>query len=231
MEIQHLKLRHLFAAGCAVLLLGACDAGTEVDETAELEATDETTIAETDPMEMEMAGESPFAEATLAGLDTDMDQRVDRDEFDTWFDQQVWSDLDTDTNDQVAQSEYADTFWGWWDADGDDAVSQEEYLRGRETFAFAEVDYPDFAEAAGDDQRWTRDEFDTWFQENLWTEWDTDSDQQITRQEAADAWWQLWDENGDDHLDQQEIARFGGTEAGMATAVRSDETAVGYDAS
>lgn len=230
MEIQRLKLRHLFAAGCAVLLLGACDAGTEVDESAELEATDETTIAETEPMEMEMAG-SPFAEATLADLDTDMDQQVSRDEFDAWFDQRVWSDLDTDTNDQVAQTEYADTFWGWWDADGDDAVSQEEYLHGREIFAFAEVDYPDFAEVAGDDQRWTRDEFDTWFQESLWAEWDTDSDQRITRQEAADAWWQLWDENGDDHLDQQEIARFGASHAGMATAAQSDETAVGYDAS
>jgi hypothetical protein len=231
MEIKSFDLRHLSAAACAVLFLGACDAGTGVDESAELETGTDTTIAETEPMEPEpmTEGESPFAAATLAGLDTDMDQQVSRDEFDTWFDQQVWSDLDTDTNDQVAQTEYADTFWGWWDADGDDAVSQEEYQHGRETFAFAEVDYPDFAEAAGDDQRWTRDEFDTWFQESLWTGWDTDSDQQITRQEAADAWWQLWDENGDDHLDQQEIARFG-THADMTTAERG-ETAVGYDAS
>ena len=230
MDIQHLKMRHLFAAGCAMLLLGACDAGTGVDETAELETGTETTIAETEPMD-QPEGESPFAVATLAELDTDQNQEVSRDEFDTWFDQQVWGDLDTDTNDQVAQAEYADTFWGWWNADGDDAVSQEEYQRGRETFDFEGVDYADFQQAAGDDQRWTREEFDPWFQQNLWTEWDTDSDQQITREEAADAWWQLWDENDDDRLDQQEVARFGGTDAGLTTAARGDETAVGYDAS
>ena len=225
MKITHLKTRHLFAAACAALLFGACDAGTEVDETAELPPA-ETTVAETEPMTTTtMDEESAFAAVTLADLDTNQDQQVSRDEYDTWFGNEAWGGLDANSDQQVAQNELGDTFWVLWDENADGAVDEQEYTQGREAFAISGVTYPEFGEAAGDDQRWTRDEFDPWFQQNVWATWDTDSNQQLTRDEAADTWWDLWDGNDDDMIDDQELSRFGNSTATTDLAATGDAAA------
>jgi hypothetical protein len=211
METQHSKTKHVLAAACAALLLGACDAGTGVDETAELETDTETMVVETEPMTdpaTTMGDETAFAAVTLTDLDTDADRQVTRDEYDTWFDQEVWNEWGTDQ--QVGSEEFGDTWWTLWDENDDDVIDQQEYQQGTETFAWDGVTYPDFATAAGDDQRWTRDEFDPWFQDNVWNTWDTDADTYLTRDEAADTWWDLWDGNDDDLIDDQELGRFGG---------------------
>jgi hypothetical protein len=211
MEITPMKTRHALAAACAALLFGACDAGTGVDETAELETGTETMVLETEPMTdptTTMGEEIAFAAVTLADLDTDTDRQVSREEYDTWFDQEVWNEWGGDQ--QVGSDEFGDTWWMLWDENADDAIDQQEYQRGTETFAWDGVTYPDFATAAGDDQRWTRDELDPWFEENVWSTWDTDSDTYLTRDEAADTWWDLWDGNDDDMIDDQELGRFGG---------------------
>lgn len=234
MNIEKLKITHLFAAACAVLLLGACEAGTEVDE-AELETGTDMTIAETDPAydtgleTAPMAGDSAFADARIEDLDTDQDQQVSREEFDTWFETNVWSEWDTGSDQQVAHDELAGDFWGWWDTNGDDAVDQQEYTQARETFAFENVEYGDFAQVAGDDQSLSRDEFDGWFHENVWSSWATGTEENLGREDVADRFWQLWDQNGDDRLDTQEIDRFG--DPGTATAERADESPTGLGAS
>lgn len=235
MEIKNLKLTHLFAAACAVLLLGACDAGTEVDE-AELETGTDMTVAETDPAyetdaDTGMAGESAFAQARIEDLDTDQDQQVSREEFDTWFETNVWSDLETESDQQVAHREVSETFWGWWNGDGNDAIDEQEYRQASEDFAFEGVEYGEFAQVAGDDQRLTEDEFHTWFHENVWANWTsgTADAESIDREHLSNHLWQVWDENDDDRLDAQEITRFG--DAGTASAERTDDAAMGYDAS
>lgn len=207
---------NLFAAAALALAFVACDAGTEVEE-AELGTGTETMVAEEEPawdteMGMDVGQGSPVTQATMADLDTNQDDQVTRDEFETWFDQEVWNDWDADADDQVAMNEAAESFWGWWDENGDGAVDQQEYQTASNVFAFEGVEYDDFAQVAGDDQRWSREEFEPWFEQNLWTGWDADSNQELGRQEAGDAFWQWWDENGDDQVDAEEIARFGGDE-------------------
>jgi hypothetical protein len=221
MEIQRLKISHLFAAACAVLLLGACDAGTEVDE-AELQTDADMTIAENDPAyDTGLAGDSVFAQARLADLDTNQDGQVGREEFDIWFAANVASDWGSEADPQVAHADLADDFWSWWDTNGDDAVDRMEYDEARATFAFENVDYGDFEQVAGDDQRLSRDEFDAWFHETVWSSWATGSEDRIGRDDLADRFWHLFDENGDDRLDEQEVNRFG--DAGTATAERMDQ--------
>lgn len=223
MEIKNLKITHLFAAAFAVLLLGACDAGTEVDE-AELETGTEMTVAETDPADdTGMAGDSAFAQARIEDLDTNQDQQVSREEFDTWFETNVWSDLETEGEQEVAHRDVSESFWGWWNADGDDAIDEQEYRQARENFAFENVEYGEFAQVAGDDQRLTQDEFHTWFHENVWANWTsgTEDAESIDREHLSNHLWQVWDENDDDHLDAQEVTRFGDT--GTTTAERTDE--------
>lgn len=227
MDIKSLKITHLFAAACAVLLLGACEAGTDVDE-AELDTGTDMTIAETDPAydtgaDTAMAGDSAFAQARIEDLDTDQDGQVSREEFDTWFETNVWSDLETDDDQQVAHRDVSETFWSWWNTDGNDAIDEAEYRQARENFAFEDVQYGDFAQVAGDDQRLTQDEFHTWFDENVWASWTsgTEDADSIDREHLSNHLWQVWDENGDDRLDAQEVTRFGDTDT--ATAERTDE--------
>lgn len=209
----------LFAAAALALSFAACDAGTEVEE-AELGTGTGTMVAEEpawdEEMGMDAEGATPLGQATMANLDTNQDDQVTRDEFDTWFDQEVWNEWDADADEQVAMNEASESFWGWWDGNGDGAVDQQEYQTGRDTFAFENVEYQDFDEVAGDDQRWSREEFDPWFEQSLWSTWDADGDQQLGRQEAGDTFWQWWDENGDDQVDADEIARFGGEEMDTA---------------
>lgn len=231
-----MRIKETFAALSTVLLLAACDAGTQVDEAEFENGTDDLTIAETQPMDDgttdawatdTAAGNSAFEQADIADLDTDGDQQVTREEYDAWFTEQVWNDWDTDGDDQVTQNELRDTFWGWWDTNDDGFVDEREYERGRETFTLEGVDYADFDQVA-DQGRWDRDSFDPWFEENVWSNLDTD-DRRLGREEAADTFWQWWDEDGDDRVDADEIARFG--EDGTATTARSEERDRGLGAS
>lgn len=182
-----------------LLPLAACE--TEVDQTEEL-GVEET--AEMGAME-----ETGTATAwNINQYDTDADQQLARNEWDTWYSENNLYDQWNTGGEGLEQNEFSQGVFETWDANDDAGLDETEWNDGTGWF---DGQYGTFGEwdANGDsvlDANEVAEGFET---NNLYDTVDRDSDALIDDEEIADWWFDIWDADDSEYLDTTEWDNLG----------------------
>lgn len=191
----------------ALIPLVACDTDTgEMGRTGADEELQTQPAAETPSMEEPVTEEVGFAE-----WDTDADQQLAREEWDSWYRQEgLYDQWNTDAEDGLTSAELADGAILIWDADDDGALTEDEWSQGVGTW-FADEDHGAWDEwdANGDGVLDANEVAEGLETRNLYDRVDRDSDALIDDEELADWWFDIWDANDDDHIDTTEWDQLG----------------------
>lgn len=136
--------------------------------------------------------------------DTNADQKLRRDEFDSRFEGN-FTQWDVDGDGALDSEESADAFRDFFDGDDDNIVAQQEWNTGVSRWNFEAVDWSDWSAWDADgDGRLTETEWRERWNESAWTAWDSDGDGLVQRGEMADTFWDFFDGNDDDVIDAGE---------------------------
>ena len=198
----------------ALVLLPGCtptadEAETETTETAE---TAEYGTAEEDPLPADLEREADLRtaegdEVTLANLDTDLDEQITEDEFNTNY-AELAARWDVDGDGTLASDEMSDNFFDLFDGNDDDLIDEEEFQTARKWEAGAEWNNVLDFDKDGDSHL-GRTEYGEWFDEQAWdATWDVDGDGVLGPDEQADTFWDLFDLNDDNLIDGTEMEAF-----------------------
>lgn len=197
-------MRHAVMALCVLVLFG-CTRESEVVETDTMATVDTaatgtsattatvtTTIADADRYW------GPWSE-----WDTDNDNRLARNEFDARFDG-VYDRWDIDRSGSLSRDELADTWRDLWDNNNDDIIDEEEWKVSTDNWKIEGVDFKNWREWDIDnDGRADANEFRQGFA-SVYNFFDTDRNNDITRDELRQKWFDVFDGNDDDIIDANE---------------------------
>lgn len=191
----------------ALIPLAACEAPGDETGEADLDEELETTPAAEISPEDEIGTE----EIGLAQWDADADQRLTREEWGVWYDEQgLFDDWDTDAEDGLTSDELTGAAYAVWDADDDDALTEVEWNEGIGQW-YGDEDYGAFGEwdVDGDSALDANEVAEGFERENLYDTVDRDSDALIDDEELADWWFDIWDADDDQLIDTTEWDQVG----------------------
>lgn len=135
--------------------------------------------------------------------DTDKNDQLARNEFDGRFDT-VYDRWDADRSRALSRDELADTWYDLWDNNNDNFIDEQEWTRGSRNWNFDGVDFRSWRQWDVDnDGRADANEFRQGFR-SIYDVFDTDRNDNITREELRQRWWDLFDGNDDNMIDASE---------------------------
>ena len=139
---------------------------------------------------------------TYQDWDADRSGDLTQTEFDDHFQTfEGWSQWDANRDQSLDEAEAAQVQWRMFDRNGDGRLEQSEWDEGVQSLG-VQGRYSE-GDRDGDGQL-TQAEFTQWFEQKAWSEWDTNGDGVVGRDEAADTLWKMWDGNDDDKVEENE---------------------------
>ncbi len=172
----------------------------------------ETEVAETETIATETATPMVDTDASMgegdwwvySDWDTDANQQIARNEFDQRW-QSGFGEWDVDGDGALGPDESADTFYDWFDRNNDNIIDENEWNAGTERWRFDNVTWGDWNTWDSDaNAELSETEWRAGWNNNVWSSWDADGDGVAGRDEMADTFWDFFDGNDDDIVDAGE---------------------------
>ena len=186
------------------LAVSGCGDGAETEPTAELE----TDVTQDTLGTMQQNAEPTDNEYGAFGdWDTDTNNEITETEFNEGFGEYGnFEDWDADASGTLDETEFTEGIFDNWDTDGDGTFTENDWNTWSENWFGDNADYGTFDDWDADaNNELTATEFEEGFnQYGNYGEWDANADNEVGETEFNEGIFGLWDENASGTLEEQE---------------------------
>ncbi len=169
----------------------------------------EERVTEIDQIGTEETGMDEIAYSEFSQYDANRDGLYDQNEFGETYESE-FSNMDNDSDGNLSKEEFYASTFDLVDKDQDGSITEEEWTRGNEAILNKRAEENEFSDFdTNSDNQINREEWKKGFEESNWfTSYDSNKDKLIQQEEWDNGFFDDWDLDDDGSLSEEEFNNF-----------------------